>query len=174
MGLTNMAQKTEAQIRDEEIIAEKRVVSMCIDQALVEEDFETAYSYIMTRLAQIAGPAQERTPHHDRMGGLFAELPPKELDDWSWRAALQAGSYHRSEQTVKPTHLGNASGNPKIRHLEQRMECLSLAIRLAPKAALQAILNCMLSLRCPCLNHSNADSVSSMRRRARVPIQAGG
>ena len=63
------------------------------------------------------------------------------LDDWSWRAALQAGRYRRTSQTVKPTHLGNASGNPEIRHLEQRMECLTHAFRLAPKSTLQEIVN---------------------------------
>lgn len=118
---------------------------MCIDAALAEDDFETAYSYIMTRLVTIAAPAQERTPQPDRKGGLFAELPPKEIDDWSWRAALQAGKYRRTSQTVQPTHLGNASGNPDIRHLEQRMDCLSHAVRLAPKSTLQEILNGMYS-----------------------------
>ena len=114
---------------------------MCIDAALAEDDFETAYSYIITRLVNIAGPAQERSTEHERKGGLFAELPPKEIDDWSWRAALQAGKYRRTSQTVKPTHLGNANGNPDIRHLEQRMDCLSHAVRLAPKSTLQEILN---------------------------------
>ena len=118
---------------------------MCIDAALAEDDFETAYSYIMTRLVNIAGPAQERTTAHNRNGGLFAELPPKMLDDWSWRAALQAGKYRRTAQTVQPTHVGNASGNPDIRHLEQRMECLSHAVRLAPKSTLHEILNGMYS-----------------------------
>ncbi|KAG0646860.1 hypothetical protein D0Z07_6230 [Hyphodiscus hymeniophilus] len=141
IGLSTIFKKTVEQVKEQLVIAEKRVVSMCVDQALSEDDFETAYSYIMTRLVKIAGPAQERKPHHDSINGLFAELPPKELDEWSWRAALQAGSYHRTEQTIAPTHLGNSSGNPMIRHLEQRMECLSLALRLAPKAALQSILN---------------------------------
>jgi hypothetical protein len=160
-GVTTMAQMTEEQVREQKVIAEKRVVSsmyhllqsliyikrlltsltVCIDAALAEDDFETAYSYIMTRLVNIAGPAQERSPEHERKGGLFAELPPKEIDDWSWRAALQAGKYRRTSQTIKPTHLGNASGNPNIRHLEQRMDCLSHAVRLAPKSTLQEILN---------------------------------
>lgn len=133
-------------MQDQETIAEKRVISMCIAAALGEDDFETAYSYIMTRLVNIAGRAQQRSPHLERKGGLFAELPPKELDDWSWRAALEAGKYRRTSQTIKPTHLGNASGNPEIRHLEQRMECLSFAVRLAPKAVLQEILNGMIPI----------------------------
>jgi hypothetical protein len=140
-GVSTINEKAEAEIQEQERIAEKRVVGMCIDAALAEDDFETAYSYIMTRLVNIAGPAQERTPYHERKGGLFAEPPPKDLDDRSWRAALQAGKYRRTPLTVKPTHLGNASGNPEIRHLEQRMECLSHAARLAPKATLQEILN---------------------------------
>ena len=145
-GLSTISQKSKEQIREQEIIAEKRVVSMCVAAALGEDDFETAYSYIMTRLANIAGPAQERSPELERNGGLVAELPPKGLDDWSWRAALEAGKYRRTSQTIRPTHIGNASGNPDIRHLEQRMECLSFAVRLAPKAVLQEILNGMLSI----------------------------
>jgi hypothetical protein len=130
------------QVIEEESVAEKRVVSMCIDAALVEDDFETAYSYVVTRLKEIAGPAHARTPELERRGtGLFAEPPPKVIDDWSWRAALQAGKYRRTSQTTKPTHLGNASGNLEIRHLEQRMDCLAQALRIAPKATLQEILN---------------------------------
>lgn len=130
------------QIQEQESIAEKRVVSMCIDAALAEDDFETAYSYVVTRLKNIAGPAQARTPETaNAEPGLFAEIPPKIMDDWSWRAALQAGKYRRTAFTTKPTHLGNTSGNPEIRHLEHRMECLSQALRLAPKATLQEIIN---------------------------------
>ncbi|KAH8663535.1 Sec39 domain-containing protein [Tricladium varicosporioides] len=124
------------------LIAEKRVVSMCIDAALAEDDFETAYSYVVTRLKIVAGPSHSRTPEISRkFSGLVAEVPPKQLDDWSWRAALQAGKYRRTAQTVKPSHLGNSTSNLEIRHLEQRMECLSQALRLAPKATLQEILN---------------------------------
>ncbi|CZS93173.1 hypothetical protein WAI453_000871 [Rhynchosporium graminicola] len=123
-------------------VAEKRIISMCIDAALAEEDFETAYSYVTTRLRDISGPAHARAPDLERNNkGLFAALPPKVLDDWSWRAALQAGRYERTSNTLKPTHLGNTSGNLDIRHLEQRMDCLSQALRLAPKATLQEILN---------------------------------
>ncbi|TVY23492.1 Protein transport protein [Lachnellula hyalina] len=130
------------QTREQESIAEKRVVSMCIDASLVEDDFETAYSYVTTRLRKIAGPAQARTPEPtDNESGLFAKVPAQAMDDWSWRAALQAGKYRRTAYTTRPTHLGNASGNPEIRHLEQRMECLAQALRLAPKATLPEIIN---------------------------------
>lgn len=132
----------EAQMREQESIAEKRVVSMCIDGALAEDDFETAYSYVVTRLKNIAGPAQAHTPESAKNEtGLSAEIPAQTVDDWSWRAALQAGKYRRTGYTTKPTLLGNASGNPEIRHLEQRMECLAQALRLAPKATLPEIIN---------------------------------
>ncbi len=133
---------TPDMISNQYAIAEKRVVAMCVDAALTEDDFETAYSYVVTRLRSIAGPAHARTPDLERkQSGLFAEVPPKMIDDWSWRAALQAGKYRRTPQTVRPTHLGNTSANPEIRHLEQRMDCISQALRLAPKATLQEILN---------------------------------
>ncbi|KAL2074137.1 hypothetical protein VTL71DRAFT_7915 [Oculimacula yallundae] len=123
-------------------VAEKRIVSMCIDAALAEEDFETAYSYVVTRLRDVSGPARARAPELERSkSGLFAMPPAKVLDDWSWRAALQAGRYERTSSTIRPTHMGNTSGNLDIRHLEQRMDCLSQALRLAPKATLQEILN---------------------------------
>ncbi|PBP19278.1 secretory pathway protein Sec39 [Diplocarpon rosae] len=142
-GLTRMKSATGKMPRKQQkAIAEKRVVSMCIDAALAEDDFETAYSYVMTSLKDIAGRAHARCPDLERNNlGLFAEPAPKVLDDWSWRAALQAGKYERTVNSVKPTHLGNTSGDLDIRHLEQRMDCLSQALRLAPRATLQEILN---------------------------------
>lgn len=119
--------------------ARKRITSMCIDAALAEDDFETAYSYVMNRLASVASEAQSRPAAIST--GEVAQPPPKVLDDWSWRAALQAGKYHMNSRTVRPTHLGNASGNLEIRHLEQRMECLSQALRIAPPSTLQEVLN---------------------------------
>ncbi|EQK99671.1 Secretory pathway Sec39 [Ophiocordyceps sinensis CO18] len=68
------------------LVTERRIVAMCAEAALREDDFETAYSY------------------------------------------------------VQPTHLGTASGNPEIRHLEQRMECLATALRGSPTCQLQDIL----------------------------------
>lgn len=129
------------QFLERESIAERRVVAMCISAALAEDDFETAYSYVTTRLATIAGQAHASNPDIERRGGLFAEPPPAITDDWSWKAALEAGRYRRTSNTTKPTHLGNASGNPEIRHLQQRMDCLSHALRFAPKSTLQEILN---------------------------------
>jgi hypothetical protein len=145
---STFADLEEQQIR----IAKERVTSMCIDAALVEDDFETAYSYVMNRLIPIARPAQARahsiefrspalTQEGSNPGAVFAVLPPATIDAWSWRAALQAGKYRRTEYTARPTHIGNASGNLELRHLQQRMDCLSVALRLAPPSTLQEILN---------------------------------
>lgn len=109
------------------LVAEKRIVSMCIEAALAEDDFETAYSYVVSRL----DPSSL-----GRGGGTVRDS----LDEWSWRAALKAGQYIRTERSLQPTHLGTASGNPEIRHLEQRIECLATALRVAPPSQLQEIL----------------------------------
>lgn len=103
-------------------VAERRVISMCIASALREDDFETAYSYVVNRLSST----------------IEAQLAV--VDEWSWQAALQAGQYVRNPGTKQPTHLGTASGNPEIRHLEQRIECLATALRVAPAQQLQEIL----------------------------------
>ncbi|EHK96475.1 putative protein transport protein sec39 [Glarea lozoyensis 74030] len=73
----------EEELQEQESIAEKRIVSMCIDAACVEDDFETAYS----------------------------------------------------------TDQSNGKSGSEVRHLEQRLECLSQALRLAPKSTLGEILN---------------------------------
>lgn len=108
-------------------VVEKRIVAMCIEAALAEDDFETAYSYVVNRLAPLS--PEER-------GGAVSAYP----DDWSWGAALRAGQYIRTAKSQQPTHLGTASGNLEIRHLEQRIECLATALRVAPASQLQEIL----------------------------------
>lgn len=114
---------TPEQEEEEERLVGKRVTSMCVEAALANDDFETAYSYVMNKLINPGSQSLDKT------------------DDWSWRASLQAGKYRRNAKTKKPTHVGNASANPEIRHLEQRMDCLSQALTLAPKSTLAEILN---------------------------------
>jgi protein transport protein SEC39 len=81
--------------------AEKRVISMCIDAALADDDFETAYSYVMTRLSDVAGPARaQSTSNSQKHTGIVAEIPPIILDDWSWKAALQV-IHHTSYSQCK-------------------------------------------------------------------------
>jgi len=74
----------------QESTAEKRITSFCIDAALNEDDFETAYSYVTTRLANLAGLAEAHTEEfHQKKAGLVVQKPPTILDDWSWKAALE-------------------------------------------------------------------------------------
>ncbi|KAI1759924.1 secretory pathway Sec39 [Hypoxylon sp. FL1150] len=117
-------------------VAEKRITAMCVDAALTEDDFETAYSYVVNRLALDSN----RSPANPG-NGLRSKGAAILSDDYSWKAALQAGKYRRTSRTMKPTHIGTASGNLDIRHLEQRIECLATALRVAPPATLQEILN---------------------------------
>ncbi|CAI4212440.1 unnamed protein product [Parascedosporium putredinis] len=100
---------------------------MCIEAALRENDFETAYSYVVSRLSPTY--QQPSVPHRQGFE-----------DNWSWSAALQAGQYIRTTSTIRPTHLGTANGNLEIRHLEQRVECLATALRIAPPSQLHEIL----------------------------------
>jgi len=109
------------------MVAEKRIVSMCIEAALREDDFETAYSYVVSRLGGPSSSGTESTSGEPE-------------DKWSWKAALKAGQYIRTSRSQQPTHLGTASGNLEIRHLEQRIECLATALRVAPASQLQEIL----------------------------------
>lgn len=123
---------------DEMLHTEKRITAMCIDAALNEDDFETAYSYVMNRLAVL-----DRRPQPSlkiSSSSLSIKAGAAGRDDWSWRAAFQAGMYRRTARTTRPTHLGTASANPDIRHLEQRIECLATALRVAPTPALFEIL----------------------------------
>jgi hypothetical protein len=125
------------QIEQEKAVTRWRITSMCIDTALSENDFETAYSYVVNRLPSIGGDAD--TGSEKMVLGTTASL--KVQDNWSWKAAFQTGKYRLNQYTMKPSHVGNSSCNPEIRHLEQRMECLSQALLIAPPPALQEILN---------------------------------
>jgi hypothetical protein len=116
--------------------AERRVTFMAIEAALSEDDFETAYSYIVSRLtpsnADITGPANTTTTSkskHLRNTSTSSTTAPNN-DDTSWRAAFLAGRYRPA--TASP---------PTLRRLEQRTELLSLALLLAPTSALTDILS---------------------------------
>lgn len=120
--------------------AERRVTFMAIEAALSEDDFETAYSYIVSRLtpsnADIVGPnnttpknATTTKSKHLRNTSTASTTAPNN-DDTSWRAAFLAGRYRPA--TAFP---------PTLRRLEQRTELLSLALLLAPTSALTDILS---------------------------------
>lgn len=124
----NEATKPSKDTLSEIALAEKRITAMSVEAALREDDFETAYSYVVNRLGA-------------REPSLLDRPSDSPVDIWSWPAAFLAGKYLRTARTVRPTHLGTGSGNPDIRHLEQRMECLSTALRIAPESQLREILD---------------------------------
>lgn len=116
--------------------AERRVTFMCIEAALREDDFETAYSYIVSRLtpsaAEIEAPVSNgQTKRHTRniSKSSIRSGDGKSEDDISWRAAFLAGRYR-----------GATSSPLSVRRLEQRTELLSLALLIAPVSALTEIL----------------------------------
>lgn len=92
---------------------------MAIEAALGENDFDTAYSYVVNRLPPLAKGAQTS------ISGSTSRS-----DDISWRAAYKAGCYKPIEH----------SGPSSLRRLEQRMELLSQALLLAPPSSLAEIL----------------------------------
>ena len=95
--------------------ARRRITRMAIEAALAEDDFDTAYSYVVNRLTSASQTTNEGATNI--------------YDDISWRAAYAAGR-----------HPMNDSDGSVIRRLEQRMELLSQALLLAPPPTLSEIL----------------------------------
>ena len=87
--------------------AEHRITYLAITSALSSNDFDTAYSYILTRLSPSPIPT-----------------PSPFIDDTSWRAAYAAG---RHRPASSPQSLP-----ARISNLSKRMDLLSLALTLAP------------------------------------------
>jgi hypothetical protein len=117
--------------------AGRRVTFMAIEAALREDDFETAYSYIVSRLspssttAPLQGAISDKGGDAKHLGHVkrVSQARNNIEDDVSWRAAFLAGRYRPSSATA-----------PSVRRLEQRTELLSLALLLAPTSALTEIL----------------------------------
>ncbi|KIW06432.1 uncharacterized protein PV09_02879 [Verruconis gallopava] len=111
------------QVAAAKLKAERRVIGMSIEAALEEDDFETAYSYVVNRLTAMNQPGARSF----------------ETDDISWRAALAAGRHKSSSSSISAST--NIATPPKLRRLEQRMELLSQTLLLAPSNALPEVLN---------------------------------
>lgn len=105
---------------------ERRIVGLAVEAALAEDDFETAYSYVVNRLPSpdVAASPRAANGTHER-----------DEDDVSWRAAFHAGR-HRGAASAR----GTTTSSPEVRRLEQRMELLSTAMLLAPSTALPDVL----------------------------------
>lgn len=103
-------------------LVERRIIAMAIKAALAEDDFDTAYSYVVNRLS----PSEFS---QDNDGGRpDTSLSPE--DDITWQAAYQAGR----------ARLRRDGGPSELRRLEQRMELLSQALLLAPPSAIEDVL----------------------------------
>ncbi|KAH0542888.1 hypothetical protein FGG08_002748 [Glutinoglossum americanum] len=143
-GLSNAGQDgvvAESSLTEEQLAqnAGKRITGMAIEAALAEDDFETAYSYVINRLVPSA-PAASQSPLNlgASMQG-FSWNDDRYRDDISWRAAFQAGRY-RSAISNQSRISASGTVSSEIRHLGMRMELLSQSLLLAPAAALPEIL----------------------------------
>ena len=90
--------------------AQHKITYLAITSALAAHDFDTAYSYITTRLS--ISPASGQAS--------------RQQDHTSWRAAYAAGRY---KPNVTPKSL-----HDRIAGLSKRMDLLSLALTLVPTA----------------------------------------
>ncbi|OCK78546.1 secretory pathway Sec39 [Lepidopterella palustris CBS 459.81] len=127
--------------------AERRVIGMAIEGALAEDDFETAYSYVVNRLTPPSIPAHQsntsaptsRRPSIAPGHLISRRRREKDEDDISWRAAFLAGRHRSSPMSTSHTSAGSTAP-PGLRRLEQRMELLSQALLLAPPSHLPEVL----------------------------------
>ncbi|KAF1994705.1 secretory pathway Sec39 [Amniculicola lignicola CBS 123094] len=123
--------------------AERRVIGMAVEGALEEDDFETAYSYVVNRLSPegsaVVSPAASVSSQRFSLDSNVS-LTRSDDDDVSWRAALLAGRYESSSLSASGVWSGSAA-RPDLRRLEQRMELLSQALLLAPPAHLEEVLS---------------------------------
>ncbi|KAF1968279.1 secretory pathway Sec39 [Bimuria novae-zelandiae CBS 107.79] len=125
--------------------AERRVIGMTVEAALTEDDFETAYSYVVNRLtpstpSPVASPSVSTSSQRFSFGSYNSNVHEDEGEDIAWRAALQAGRHRSSPSTSSSWTRTNTAARPDLRRLEQRMELLSQALLLAPPRHLEEVL----------------------------------
>jgi len=97
---------------------------MCIEAALSEGDFETAYSLGMNRLVVMIAENEQNVDEG--------------VADMIWRACFQAGRY-RSPYAALVGETA-AFGGKALRTVEMRMELLAQALRFCPPSALVEVL----------------------------------
>lgn len=137
VGLAEMEKKKAA--------AERRVIGMMVEAALAEDDFETAYSYVVNKLrpstpSPAASPALSKSSQRFSFGSYDSTTREDEGDDVAWRAALQAGRHRSSLSSSGTWPQANTAARPDLRRLEQRMELLSQALLLTPSRHLEEVL----------------------------------
>ncbi|KAF2637281.1 secretory pathway Sec39 [Massarina eburnea CBS 473.64] len=124
--------------------AERRVIGMTVEAALAEDDFETAYSYVVNRLTPRApspavSPAISTASQRFSFGSFDSDKEDDGSEEVAWRAALQAGR-HNSSPSTSVSWRQSGVARPVLRRLEQRMELLSQALLLAPPRHLEEVL----------------------------------
>ncbi|KAJ4361754.1 hypothetical protein N0V83_010694 [Neocucurbitaria cava] len=128
-------------VRRKKAAAERRVIGMAIEAALEEDDFETAYSYVVNRLTpDTPSPTPSTSSQRFSFGSLDSENQEDDAEDVAWRAALRAGRYSSSLSTSRSWSYTGSAARPDLRRLEQRMELLSQALLLAPPNHLEEVL----------------------------------
>ncbi|KAF2183130.1 secretory pathway Sec39 [Zopfia rhizophila CBS 207.26] len=134
-----------AEVEKKKAAAERRVIGMAVEAALEEDDFETAYSYVINRLSpaspsDVSPAASESSQRFSMDSNYSVSLQPNDYsEDVSWRAAFLAGR-HRSSPLSSSMTSGKSTARPHLRRLEQRMELLSQALLLAPPGHLEEVL----------------------------------
>ncbi|KAF8430002.1 Sec39 domain-containing protein [Tirmania nivea] len=106
----------------EEGEVERRVLGMCIETAIAEDDFDTAYSLTKSRL---------KTPEGNSISQKDGD--GDQHDESAWKACFQAGRY-RSHQP--PRREDDA-----LKRLEMQMELLAEALRSCPAVACNQVLS---------------------------------
>lgn len=108
--------------RYEEEEVERRVLGMCIETALAEDDFDTAYSLTKSRLKT---PEGNSLSHRDGDGDQH--------DESAWKACFQAGRYR--------SHRPPRREDDALKRLEMQMELLAEALRSCPAVACNQVLS---------------------------------
>jgi hypothetical protein len=125
--------------------AERRVIGMTVEAALVEDDFETAYSYVVNRLTPSTpsppeSPSLLKSSQRFSFGSYGSDAREDDGEDVAWQAAVQAGRHRSSLSSSSTWGQANTAARPDLRRLEQRMELLSQALLLAPTRHLEEVL----------------------------------
>ncbi|KAF3934525.1 hypothetical protein ABW19_dt0206287 [Dactylella cylindrospora] len=112
----------------EAALLKSRITGMCVEAALAEDDFETAFSYVMNKLV----------PNHKKMVDSNGKKSTWSTQDTAWQAALQAGRY-RSPAMLAESIEGVATSKG-IEQVQKRMELLSQALVICPAEAMMDVL----------------------------------
>ncbi|EPS41366.1 hypothetical protein H072_4737 [Dactylellina haptotyla CBS 200.50] len=103
-----------------------KITGMCVEAALAEDDFETAFSFVVNKLV----------PTHQKNKAVNKTVMT--TPDTAWQAALQAGRY-RSPAMLAESMEGVATSKG-IDQVQKRMELLSQALVICPAEAMMDVL----------------------------------